>query len=279
ARSLATGIEEVALDMAPYAFDDQYQDCSSKMVEELPSLSRSEFVPNTSYSKAWDKAIVQWHRHPSLGPLRWKEQAIALLAYTLETDLYKDFNKAVPMAGHSREDYLDTFHFKVVHFLLTEALGDLRDAKSHPVCLHVYRGIRGVRFTAKPGQIIRFGQFTSSSLKKEVARGFGTDTFFELDTCQGAAIRDFSSMPWEDEVLIPPFETFNVTNVTRQSDTTYIHLHSHGVYSKYNCEWLRGHRLCWDRVVSGGAVHGGRSVPREPPHLAGLLLAALALAV
>ncbi|XP_071437981.1 erythroblast NAD(P)(+)--arginine ADP-ribosyltransferase-like [Pithys albifrons albifrons] len=262
AGTLATGIEEMALDMAPNSFDDQYQDCRDEMVEEMPALNHSEFVFNSNYSKAWDSAIAHWQSHPSLGTLHWKEQAIALLAYTLETDLYKAFNKAVPRGGRSQQDYLDNFHFKVVHFLLTEALDDLRDAESHPVCLHVYRGVRGIRFTAKPGQIIRFGQFTSTSLKKEVAKGFGTDTFFEVDTCHGAKIRDFSFMPWEEEVLIPPFETFNVTNVTRQSDTTYILLRSQGVYSKYNCAWLRG-----------------RSVPREPPHLAGLLLASLALAV
>ncbi|NXU93431.1 NARE ribosyltransferase, partial [Xiphorhynchus elegans] len=236
--AVATGIKKVPLDMALNSFDDQYRDCSSKMLEELPALNRSEFVPDSNYSKAWDEAIVQWHRHPSLGPLRWEEQAIALLAYTLETELYKEFNRAVPKAGRSRQDYRDTFPFKVVHFLLTEALGDLQ--KAHPGCLHVYRGVRGIRFTAEPGQIIRFGQFTSCSLKAEVALGFGSDTFFEVDTCHGAAIQNFSSMPWEEEVLIPPFETFNVTRVIRHNHSTYIQLSSHGVYSKYNCEWLRG---------------------------------------
>ncbi|XP_027764209.1 erythroblast NAD(P)(+)--arginine ADP-ribosyltransferase-like [Empidonax traillii] len=258
----ATGIQEVALDMAPNAFDDQYQDCSNEMVEELLALNRSEFALNSNYSKAWDDATVKWRRHPSLGSLRWKEEAIALMAYTLETALYKDFNRAVPVAGRSRQEYLDNFPFKVVHFLLTEALDDLRDAQTHPRCLHVYRGVRGVRFTAQPGDIVRFGQFTSASQSKDVAETFGTDTFFELDTCHGAAIRDFSFMPWEEEVLIPPFETFNVTSVTRQGAKTRIQLRPHGVYSKYDCAWLRG-----------------SSTHREPPSLTALLLAALALAV
>ncbi|XP_051630737.1 erythroblast NAD(P)(+)--arginine ADP-ribosyltransferase-like isoform X2 [Manacus candei] len=262
ATTLAAGIKELALDMAPNAFDDQYQDCSDEMVEELLALNRSELGPNSNYSKAWDDATIKWHSHPSLGSLRWKEEAIALLAYTLETDLYREFNRAVPLAGHSRQEYLDKFPFKVVHFLLTEALEDLRDAQTHPRCLHVFRGVRGVRFTAQPGDVVRFGQFTSASLNKEVAKSFGTDTFFELDTCHGAAIRDFSFMPWEEEVLIPPFETFTVTSVTRQGAKTHIQLRPHGVYSKYNCAWLRG-----------------SSIHREPPSLTGLLLAMLALAV
>ncbi|NXU92934.1 NRT2 ribosyltransferase, partial [Xiphorhynchus elegans] len=80
----------------------------------------------------------------------------------------------------------------------TKALGDLRSAQSPPGCLHVYRGVRGIRFTAQPGQIIRFGQFTSCSLKKDKAKQFGNDTFFEVDTCHGAAIRDFSFYPEEE---------------------------------------------------------------------------------
>ncbi|NWR39341.1 NARE ribosyltransferase, partial [Tachuris rubrigastra] len=249
--TLATGIKEVALDMAPNAFDDQYQDCSNEIVEELLALNSSEFAPNSNYSKAWDDATIKWHRHPSLGSLRWKEEAIALLAYTLETDLYKEFNRAVPVAGRSRQEYLDKFHFKVVHFLLTEALDDLRDAQTHPRCLHVYRGVQGIRFTAKPGDTVCFGQFASASLSRKEAKRFGTDTFFELYTCHGAAIQNFSFMSWEEEVLIPPFETFNVTSVTRQGAKTHIQLHSHGVHSNYNCAWIRGD------IPGGGHLRSG----------------------
>ncbi|NXU92311.1 NRT2 ribosyltransferase, partial [Xiphorhynchus elegans] len=232
--AVATGIKKVPLDMAPKSFDDQYRGCSSKMLEELPALNCSEFVPDSIYSKAWNEAIVQWHRHPSLGPLQRREEAIALLAYTMaHTGLYKEFNVAVREGGCSQQEYVDKFKFKVLHFLLTKALGDLQ--KAHPGCLRVYRGVRGIRFIAKRGQIIRFGQFTSCSLKKEVAEGFGTDTFFKVYTCHGAAIQDFSFYPEEEEVLIPPFETFKVTRVTHQGNRTLIRLSSHGVYSKYNC--------------------------------------------
>ncbi|NXY24594.1 NRT2 ribosyltransferase, partial [Atrichornis clamosus] len=230
----------IALDMAPNSFDDQYLRCHFKMVKALPALNRTEFVPYSDYAEAWNKAAAKWSSRRFPGSLLQLEQAIALLAYTMEEGLYLEFNKAVRMAGRSHQEYLDTFHFKVVHFLLTEALSDLRGAPTHPRCLHVYRGIDGIRFTTGPGQIIRFGQFASTSLLKNVSESYGTRTTFEVDTCQGANIRYFSNYPEEEEVLIPPFETFEVTNVTRQGDDTYIHLRSHGVHSKYNCAWLRG---------------------------------------
>ncbi|XP_071437979.1 NAD(P)(+)--arginine ADP-ribosyltransferase 2-like [Pithys albifrons albifrons] len=261
AGTLATGIEEMTLDMAPNSFDDQYLNCSSEMWKKLPVLNHSEFASNRLYAQVWEEAASK--RPRPLGTLQQREQAIALLAYTMaSTGLYRELNKAVREGGRSQCEYLKTFHYKVMHFLLTEALGDLRKDEFYPGCLRVYRGIKNIQFSAKPGQIIRFGQFTSSSLNREVAKEFGTDTFFELNTCHGARIQDFSFRPQEEEVLIPPFETFRVTSVTHQNDTTFIQLSSHGVHSKYSCAWLRG-----------------SSAHMDIPHLGGLLLAALAMAV
>ncbi|NXX25229.1 NRT2 ribosyltransferase, partial [Nicator chloris] len=230
----------IALDMAPNSFDDRYVRCHFRMLRALPSLNRSEFVPYGDYAEAWGKAAALWgSRGPALGSPLQLEQAIALLAYTMEDGLYPEFNKAVRGAGRSRREYLHNFHFKVMHFLLTEALSDLRGAQSHPRCLHVYRGV-GVRFITRPGRIVRFGQFASASLLRNVSESYGTSTTFEVDTCHGADIRNFSYYPEEEEVLIPPFETFRVTNVTREGDDVHIQLRSHGVHSKYNCAWFRG---------------------------------------
>ncbi|XP_017695624.1 PREDICTED: erythroblast NAD(P)(+)--arginine ADP-ribosyltransferase-like, partial [Lepidothrix coronata] len=229
----ATGIKELALDMAPDAFDDQYWGCRDEMLKVLPKLNRSEFTTNRVYARAWAEAAAGWRR--SRGSRLRPDQGIALRALTLHTELYEQFNRAVPRAGRSPQEYRDRFDFKVLHFLLTTALEDLRDAPTHPRCLHVYRGVDCVRFTAQPGDVVRFGHFTSSSLNKTVAEGFGTDTLFELDTCHGAKIQEFSDHPEQEEVLIPPFETFSVTSVTQQGDKPHILLRSLGVHSKYNC--------------------------------------------
>ncbi|NWS35816.1 NARE ribosyltransferase, partial [Polioptila caerulea] len=230
----------IALGMAPNSFDDRYLRCHFRMARALPALNRTEFVPYGDFAEAWNRAAAQWGSRARRGPPLPPEQAIALLAYTMEEGLYLEFNKAVRVGGRSRREYLDTFHFKVLHFLLTEALSDLRGAQSHSQCLHVYRGVDGIRFTSRLGQVIRFGQFASASLLKNVSEFYGTSTTFEVDTCHGADIRNFSHYPEEEEVLIPPFETFKVTNITHQGDDIYIHLRSHGVHSKYNCAWFQG---------------------------------------
>ncbi|NXV70695.1 NARE ribosyltransferase, partial [Atlantisia rogersi] len=233
-------IMEKALDMAPNSFDDQYLGCSDKMQKELKELNHTEFEINKIFGAAWRKATAKWQKNtPHLSVLK-PEQAIALMAYTLQRPpLYKELNMAVHEAGRSSEEYLLNFHFKVLHFLLTEALRALRDDQPHQ-CYHVYRGVKGIIFTAQPGQTVRFGKFTSTSLEKMRAEKFGTDTFFSVKTCHGVPIEDFSLFPTEEEVLIPPFEIFKVTSVTRKGNSSHIELRSQGVRSKYNCEFLKG---------------------------------------
>ncbi|NXO30764.1 NAR1 ribosyltransferase, partial [Cisticola juncidis] len=197
---------------APDSFDDRYEGCGPAMTAALPALNHSEMEQNPLFKGVWEKAVEEWKnlRLP-LSPLSSPAQAIALMAYTME-DLHTDFNKAVRVAGSSPQQYRDNFHFKTLHFLLTQALATLRGAQKGQ-CLDVFRGVCGYLFKAKRGDTVRFGYFASTSLKKEAAECFGKDTFFEVRTCHGAFIQRFSKFPGEREVLIPPYETFEVVKV------------------------------------------------------------------
>ena len=232
----------MVLDMAPTSFDDQYRGCSRLMEEELEELNRTEFADNSIYVQAWTSAARAWWSHQgraSPSPALRPELAIALRAYTLEEHSDQVFNAAVRKAGSSREEYLDTFDFKVLHFLLSEALRTLRDAQPRR-CHRVYRGVEGIRFTAQRGQTVRFGQFASTSVQEKCALSFGRDTVFSVETCYGVPISDFSAYPAEEEVLIPPFESFEVTNVTRSGDGAFIQLRSRDAHSTYNCKFVKG---------------------------------------
>ncbi|XP_014818127.1 PREDICTED: erythroblast NAD(P)(+)--arginine ADP-ribosyltransferase-like, partial [Calidris pugnax] len=251
AGTLATGnplnlkrVEKKVLDMAPTSFDDQYQGCDHKMEEKLGELNHTEFTNNTVYATYWAQAAAEWRnrgaRVPQPPALR-TEHAVALLAYTMPGGMYKEFNTAVREDGSSREEYLNKFHFKTLHFLLTQALRILRKDQP-PQCYQVYRGVQGIRFRARRRDLVRFGQFTSTSFLKSVAKKFSKDTFFSVSTCYGVPIRHFSMYPNEEEVLIPPYERFVVTRITKRWKKTHIQLESTGTFSKYNCEWLKGKR-------------------------------------
>ncbi|NWJ02493.1 NARE ribosyltransferase, partial [Crypturellus undulatus] len=240
--TVQSSLQKVPLDMAPNAFDDEYQNCTSTTEAKLPALNRSDMARNDIYTKVWANATAVLRKRR---PWRLRSRGLtvaqetALMAYTMETPLYKNFNEAVHGAGTSWQCYNNTFHYKTLHFLLTTALQVLRDAQPNH-CHRVYRGVSGCQFTAKHNSSIRFGKFTSCSLRLNRARKFGCHTIFSLKTCHGALIRDFSYFPNEEEVLVPPSEVFQVTNVSRNSSTVFIELRSRGLRSNYNCAFLTG---------------------------------------
>ncbi|NXV57295.1 NARE ribosyltransferase, partial [Molothrus ater] len=262
-----TGIEEVPLDMAQDSFDDQYQGCGPAMTEALPALNRSEFEQNRLFAKAWTKATAEWQSRGSpVSPLSSPAQAIALMAYTMN-DLYREFNAAVRTAGRSRQEYRDNFHFKTLHFLLTQALATLRVTRG-PKCHNVYWRVSRYQFKAQPGDIVRFGRFMSVSENETTDKIFGNGTVFQVHTCHGVGIQQFSKFPNKTKVLISPFETFEVIKVSQEVDRTRIHLRTNENFSRYNCEWLEGD-------ITGDSL----GAPRAPFHVGGLLLATTALAV
>ncbi|KAF4796165.1 erythroblast NAD(P)(+)--arginine ADP-ribosyltransferase-like protein [Turdus rufiventris] len=154
------------------------------------------------------------------------------------TMLYQgdQLNEEVRVAGHSLQAYQDNFHFKMLHFLLTDALRAAQGQKCHLV----FWGMDYIWYEANRGGIVRFGEFLSSSHSKSIAEELGNTTVFQVQTYHGVDIKTFGELPEVDEVLIPPFEKFKVTKVMDYGEKVEIHLDSIGTYSKYNCEWLKG---------------------------------------
>ncbi|XP_057243989.1 NAD(P)(+)--arginine ADP-ribosyltransferase 2-like [Malurus melanocephalus] len=260
AMSMATvAIEVVPMDMAPNAFDDRYQGCRDKMAAMLPVLKSVEFQQNSLFAPAWAQATAEWQNRGSpVSPLLFPDQAIAIMAYTMSTTFSEKFLDAVHEAGHSRQQYRDNFHFKTLHFLLTDALAKLKDNQ----CRDVYRVGHNTRLEAQRGQRVRFGWFLWMSLSDAVPTEYESGTLLQVHTCHGVDIRKFSFNPRTQMVLTPPYEIFEVTQASQDGDKTQIQLRSTGTHSNYTCEWLRG-----------------GSSPRDTPMLRGLLLATAALAV
>ncbi|NXU97332.1 NARE ribosyltransferase, partial [Cettia cetti] len=239
AMTVATvAIEVKPLDMALDSFDDQYRGCGPAMTDALPALIRSEFQKNPVLARMWPEAVAEWQKRGSrVSPLSSQDQAIALMGFTMGT--YGLFNIAVHDAGRSPQEYRDKFHYKSLHFLLTQALATLR-APLKGQCLDVFQKMCSTRFEALQGDTVRFGQFMIMSQSKSNGGGCQVETVFQVRTCHGAGIQTFSEHPEYNWVLIPPFETFEVTEVTRKGDKVQIQLRSTGTHSKYNCEWLKG---------------------------------------
>lgn len=149
------------------------------------------------------------------------DELFAIICYTLEKPpVYRHFN------GDTRKGYTgDGMDFPILSYLLREACRKLLAATPRENRTRiVYRGV-SVPFGAQPGQIVRFGSYTSTTGSVSVAEDFqknSTGTQFVIVTKIGASIKVLSAFPEEDEVLIPSYEVFRVHRIEEAPSRIYL---------------------------------------------------------
>ncbi|XP_004693191.1 PREDICTED: ecto-ADP-ribosyltransferase 4 [Condylura cristata] len=241
-----TASSEVAakryIDLSPDSFDDQYQGCGQEIMEELNQgdYFSKELETHRNYSKVWQNAHVNWlNQEKGLPENMTITHAVALLVYTLNNNVRSDFTRAMASAGRSPEQYKHSFHFKYLHYYLTSAVQLLRKEiimKNDSLCYKVYYKAKDVYLEVSIGATLRFGQFLSTSLLREEAQNLENQTLFTIFTCLGVPVQHFSL---KEVVLVPPYELFEVVNMSYHPKGTWLQLHSTGNFSTYNCLLLK----------------------------------------
>ncbi|XP_024068622.1 T-cell ecto-ADP-ribosyltransferase 2-like [Terrapene carolina triunguis] len=260
---------EVELSMMPDAFDDQYLGCAEEMDEIAPKLLKEEKSMSSVFCSVWDKANETWKNMKTISrPDGFKDEyGIAIVAYTDPTKYpeYKKtfstiFNDAVSGTNRSRAAYMASFQFKAFHYYLTRALQLLwKDAGGKCGAMYKTTVYRGVNTSSKyTGQAsIRFGYFASSSINRKVAESFGKATFFTIHTCFGVKIQDMSYNPEQEEVLIPAYEIFSMSQ--GQGSNHFILQSTKQNCSNCNCAYLGGKMT--QTCVYNSATRGGLAFP------------------
>nr|XP_021327810.1 NAD(P)(+)--arginine ADP-ribosyltransferase 2-like [Danio rerio] len=233
------------LDMALNSADDQYDGCSKEMEKKVRNtyLDR-ELKSNSDFKKVWEIGQMNIDRNFKDKELK-KDHKIALYAYTYPgnentSSIFNTFNEDT---RNGRKKYTaNTYNWYSLHFLLTDAIHILK--KTQTECDTTFRGTK-VAFKGQVFTSVRFGSFTSSSTKKYVAENFGQKSCFKIQTCKGARIARYSKDHDEEEVLIPPYEVFKITEIKTRNkqnklwcDTVFV-LNSTGVWSDLNCTLFR----------------------------------------
>lgn len=241
-----SGRAEVAIkvdfDLAPDSFDDQYQGCSKQVMEELSQgdYFTEEIDAHKHYFGAWQKAHLSWlGREKALPANMTVTHAVALLVYTSSNQVRSDLARAMASAARPPQQYKRSFHFKYLHYYLTSAIQLLRtelSTKSRTLCHEVHHAAKDAHFVANVGDTVRFGQFLSTSLLREEAQKLGEQTLFTIFSCLGAPVQDFSL---QKEVLIPPYELFEIVNTSYHPNGNWLQLRSAGNLSTYNCQLLK----------------------------------------
>nr|XP_055037848.1 ecto-ADP-ribosyltransferase 5-like [Misgurnus anguillicaudatus] len=216
------------LNMAPDSVDDQYNGCRGKMEKLVKKYLPEEITANISgFGTVWEnsKKKISGPKH------NLKEKHLIAISVYTDVIVYRQFNEDVRTGKQEYED--KTFKWYWLHFWLTKAIETLKKG-----CESTYRGTSD-KFDGVKNTEIRFGSFAFSSLDRKVAANFGTESCFEIKTCYGVDVSKYSQFPNQKEVLIPPYETFKVTNIrTGQKDdwcNTVFELKSTGIKSNLNC--------------------------------------------
>ncbi|XP_034750869.1 ecto-ADP-ribosyltransferase 4-like [Etheostoma cragini] len=229
----------IQMSMVPDAVDDMYFGCHNKMMETIKSTYFKKEDKMSPFNNVWKKA-----QHCANNKMKEKDDEAltknhmqAICVYTSHyKEFYKIFNNAVRT---NRKEYGTSFQFHSLHFWLTSAVQILSNNIN---CHTTYRRTND-NFSGGINQTIRFGFFASSS-KKTTLTHFGKNTCFEIKTCFGAFLKNYSALKaYEQEVLIPPYEKFNITGKKRGvfvkglSDCKDVYiLVSAGVDSNLNCK-------------------------------------------
>ncbi|XP_023605833.1 ecto-ADP-ribosyltransferase 4 isoform X2 [Myotis lucifugus] len=236
-----TAAIKINFDLAPDSFDDQYQGCSQQVMKELSQgdYVAKEVEAQTNYYKIWNNAHLTWLNRPKALPKNMTiTHAVAILVYTLNNNVRSDFTRAMASAARSPWQYKHSFHFKYLHYYLTSAIQLLRKGlvmKNDSLCYQVHHEA-DFYLKAYIGATLRFGQFLSTSLLRKEAQESGNQTLFTILTCLGAPVQDFSL---REEVLVPPYELFEVVNMSYHPRGNWLQLRSTGNLSTYNCQLLK----------------------------------------
>lgn len=223
------------------SFDDQYVGCVDKMESLAPDILKEERHTNKKLDAAWLDASEAWPTRKTLIkslPVGFQDEyGIALLVYSNMTlTVYKQLNRAVREYGTNPS----SFAFHALHFYLTRALMLLRSECAEQPWI-TYRGTSRIVFEPppNPGDPIRLSQFASSSTDFKEAQQFGNASFFNITTCFGADIQNFSYFPSQEEVLIPVDEVFHITSYIERGNKFVLQSSSRRC-SFYNCAYLGG---------------------------------------
>ncbi|XP_038837736.1 ecto-ADP-ribosyltransferase 5-like [Salvelinus namaycush] len=208
--------DPIHLDMAPDSIDDSYEGCRENMLCEVTTNFLPKEKDNDSKFKgAWEDAMKVYDnnyksniKHLSIDHLR----AIHVYVNT-GTSIFESFNEATRTLGRS---YKTDYKYHSLHFLLSDALRILNKAQRKK-CVKTFRGAN-LAFEGEKNDIMRFGQFTSSTTDESVAKVFANGkTCFKINTCFGASLAGLSQVNDEQEVLIPPYEVFIIAEVTKKN--------------------------------------------------------------
>ncbi|CAJ1052707.1 ecto-ADP-ribosyltransferase 4-like [Xyrichtys novacula] len=195
------------LDMATQSIDDMFDGCRSKAASIIDLFGVYEWHFNRKFSFAWSIAEKS-AKKPAHKQLK-DDHAIALYIFTKVKNIRREFNNVVKTGKHKYSTREFKFHY--LYFYLTHAIQALH--QNNTLCRTTYLRTQ-THFNVLDSHM-RFGAFTWVATSKQAFSFNGNLSCFEIHTCFGARITYYSATKQKGQVLIPPYEVFQITNILR----------------------------------------------------------------
>lgn len=195
--------------MVKEAVDDMFDGCVDEMEKKIESYFEKE-IKDKTFKITWSSAATCANRsidEDQEDKDLTNNHRRAICAYT------SYFSKIInPAVRQGKNVYGSTFKYHAFYYWLTRAIQILKEKQT--TCHTVYRRTND-QYDGDVNQIMRFGYFASSSFRTNKT-SFGSRTCFKITTCLGAYLKSYPTFKdREQEVLIPPYETFKITEIKR----------------------------------------------------------------
>ncbi|XP_071779422.2 ecto-ADP-ribosyltransferase 5-like [Centroberyx gerrardi] len=211
--------------------DSMYDDCVPKPTV-VADKHMTQKWDRINLSQSWDDA-EQKAQEPAHTYMR-KKHSIAIYMYTNATLL--PVNQDYKTAARPGERTVDTetSDHRSLYFYLSEAIQILKH--SQVSCLNAYYRTEAFLNLNISNKQMRFSTFILSSLNRNI-NSLRSVCCFEIYTCFGAEITQYSALQQDGQVLIPPYEVFTVTGI--QTDAQWCKV-AYRLRSNLNCVYDRG---------------------------------------
>lgn len=211
-------------------------------LEKVKQYLKLDLKNNSKFSRQWSKATSIVKGKLDKG---WKpptvdiDLIICIMAFTMEdvketVQLYTELNNLSRELGKSKDSWKN-FPYKGWYAMMTHALSTLPTSPREIVPwarIKCYRGVNKMFDPKNPQKQVTFNCFTSTSRNKDEAINFLSKTggtLFEFDRIPEHAlgIEDYSSYPYEEEVVLAPWSCFDVAGVREDDFFTVVKLLPH----------------------------------------------------
>lgn len=185
--------------------------------QKLKGKNRDSFQQIKPGKEMIDEALARKDANPNAAHFSDDE---FLAVHLFSTNLYRPINNHL---RYQPQDYLGP-----VVEAINNGLAKLSDNPDHQVRTTLYRGIGKhmadweVEQRFKPGTTYRDEAFMSTSTDPEVANMMSNRVKLRIQSSSAVEIKDFARFSDEQEAIIPPNTPFDVVNLEKQEDNTWL---------------------------------------------------------